>query len=247
MATPAPQPAVRSNRARRGSLASDVREDLERRILEGLLVPGERLVEEDVADRLEVSRGPVREAFRALEQAGLVRTEKNRGVFVREVRLEDADEIYEVRAGMDELIGRLAASRLTAARLAELRGMLARMEVSARTEDVKAYFPLNVAFHDLLARCTGNRTLIASYRLLVNQLHLYRRETLARGPGSFTTSTREHLQIVDALASGDGVHAGRLLYAHAMESRERLHSILQAAPAGPPEPVAPRPPAAGAA
>lgn len=208
-------------------LAARVHAALERQILSGQVLPGEKLVEEDVADRLHVSRGPVREAFRALEQAGLVRMEKNRGVFVREVSLKEADEIYEVRAGLDELIGRLVAARLTAPKLAELRRLLADMELAARTEDVDGYYPLNVEFHDLLARAAGNATLLASYRILVNQLHLYRRETLARGARSFDTSTREHQRIVDALAEGDGVKAGQLLYEHAMESRERLHATLQ--------------------
>ncbi|MBL0144158.1 MAG: FCD domain-containing protein [Betaproteobacteria bacterium] len=208
-------------------LAARVHADIERQILSGKVLPGAKLVEEDVADRLRVSRGPVREAFRALEQAGLVRMEKNRGVFVREVSLREADEIYEVRAGLDELIGRLVAARLTAARLAELRRLLTRMELAARTEDVDSYYPLNVAFHDHLALAAGNGTLLASYRILVNQLHLYRRETLARGAGSFDISTSEHQRIVDLLAEGDGVKAGQLLFEHAMESRERLHATLQ--------------------
>ena len=209
------------------SLTARVRRDLEHQILSGLFAPGARLVEEDVAGRMNVSRGPVREAFRALEQAGLVRTAKNRGVFVREISLREADEIYEVRAGLDELIGRLVGARLTADQLGQLRDLLARMEAAARTQDVDSYYPLNVEFHDLLARCTGNRALITFYRILVNQLHLYRRETLARGPRSFPTSTREHLQIVDALARGEGIRAGQLLYEHAMESRERLHTALE--------------------
>lgn len=210
------------------ALSARVHQELERQILEGRFAPGEKLVEEELADRLRVSRGPVREAFRALEQAGLVRMEKNRGVFVRQVSLREADEIYEVRAGLDELIGRVAAVRLTAEALAGLRDLLSRMEVAARTEDVDAYYPLNVEFHDRLARCTGNATLLATYHVLVNQLHLYRRETLAHGPRSFDTSTREHQNIVDALAAGDGVKAGQLLYEHAMESRERLHAVLDA-------------------
>jgi len=213
-------------------LAARVHREIEREILSGRLAPGEKLVEEDMADRLRVSRGPVREAFRALEQAGLVRMEKNRGVFVREISLREADEIYEVRAGLDELIGRLVAERLTAGQLAQLRDLLARMEDAARAEDVDAYYPLNVQFHDQLARFAGNATLLASYRILVNQLHLYRRETLARGSGSFPISTREHLGIVDALAAGDGILAGQLLYEHAMESRERLHAALDARTTG---------------
>ena len=209
------------------SLTTLVRRELERRILAGELEPGDKLTEEDIAGALNVSRGPVREAFRALEQAGLVRTEKNRGVFVRQVSVEDADEIYEVRAGLDELIGRLLAARIQPGQLAELRELLKKMQKAARARSVDAYYPLNVSFHDRLAEFTGNRTLVAHYRRLVNELHLYRRETLARGADSFPISTREHSEIVDALARRDSDRAGRLMYEHAMESRDRLHAALE--------------------
>jgi phosphonate utilization transcriptional regulator len=208
------------------SLTTLVRRELERRILSGELEPGEKLNEEGIAGNLNVSRGPVREAFRALESAGLVRTEKNRGVFVREVSVEDADEIYEVRAGLDELIGRLLAVRIQPAHLAQLRELLKKMQKAARERSVEDYYPLNVKFHDLLAQFTGNRTLLAHYRRLVNELHLYRRETLARGADSFPISTREHSAIVEALARRDPDRAGKLMYEHAMESRDRLHAAL---------------------
>jgi phosphonate utilization transcriptional regulator len=209
------------------SLTTLVQRELERRILAGELGPGTKLTEEEIAGNLNVSRGPVREAFRALESAGLVRTEKNRGVFVREVSVDDADEIYEVRAGLDELIGRLLAERIRPAQLAELRELLKKMQKAARARSVAAYYPLNVKFHDCLAEFTGNRTLVAHYRRLVNELHLYRRETLARGADSFPISTREHSEIVEALARRDADRAGRLLYDHAMESRDRLHAALE--------------------
>jgi phosphonate utilization transcriptional regulator len=209
------------------SLTTLVRRELERRILSGELEPGAKLNEEGIAGNLNVSRGPVREAFRALESAGLVRTEKNRGVFVRQVSVEDADEIYEVRAGLDELIGRLLAVRVQPAQLAELRELLKKMQKAARERSVEDYYPLNVKFHDLLAQFTGNRTLLAHYRRLVNELHLYRRETLARGADSFPISTREHSAIVEALARRDPDRAGKLMYEHAMESRDRLHAALE--------------------
>lgn len=208
------------------SLATLVRSELERRILSGEMAPGEKLAEAEVAGELNVSRGPVREAFRALEQAGLLRTEKNRGVFVREVSLMEADEIYEVRAGLDELIGRLAAQRITAAQLAELRELLKNMQRTARLKSVDDYYPLNLRFHAMLAGFAGNRMLEAVYGRLVNELHLYRRETLAHGANSFPISTREHGEIVEALATRDGDRAAQLLYGHAMESRERLHAAL---------------------
>lgn len=209
------------------SLNTLVQRELERRILEGELEPGAKLNEEDIAGELNVSRGPVREAFRALESAGLVRTEKNRGVFVRQVSVAEADDIYEVRAGLDELIGRLLAQRVQPSQLAELRELLKKMQQAARSRSVEDYYPLNVRFHDRLAEFTGNRTLLAVYRRLVNELHLYRRATLARGPDSFPISTREHADIVEALARRDADRAGALLYEHAMESRDRLHAALE--------------------
>ncbi|MDH5263879.1 MAG: phosphonate utilization associated transcriptional regulator [Betaproteobacteria bacterium] len=209
------------------SLTTLVQQELERRILAGDILPGDRLVEQEVAGELNVSRGPVREAFRALEQAGLVVTEKNRGVFVRQISLREADEIYEVRAGLDDLIGRLAAERATAADHAELRALIAEMRVAGKAKDVSAYYPLNIRFHDRLAQITGNGTLLAAYRRLINELHLYRRQTLERGADSFHTSTRQHADIVEAVAARDGPRAGELLYRHAVESRSRLHEALE--------------------
>lgn len=214
------------------SLATLIRQELERRITGGEVAPGTKLNEADIADELHVSRGPVREAFRGLEQAGLLRVEKNRGVFVRELSLGEADELYEVRAGLDALIGRLAASRATPAQLRQLRALLRQMEKTARGRSVDAYYPFNLRFHDLLAEITGNATLQATYRRLVNELHLFRRETLAQNPDSFRISIAEHAAVVQALADGDGDLAARLLYEHAMRSRERLHDVL-AQPAAP--------------
>lgn len=209
------------------SLTTLVQQELERRILAGDILPGDKLNETDVASELNISRGPVREAFRALAQAGLVRTEKNRGVFVRQVSLAEADEIYELRAGLDELIGRLAAERASEAQVAELRELVARMRTAGLAESVADYYPLNVRFHDRLAELTGNRTLVSAYRRLINELHLYRRETLARGQDSFPTSTSEHAAIVDAIAARNADLAGRLLYEHVMTSRRRLHAALE--------------------
>ena len=78
-------------------------------ILSGELAPGEKLTEMALAARLGVSRGPLREAFRMLDESGLVRTEKNRGVFVRDLPVEEAIEIFDLRAAMDELVGRRLA------------------------------------------------------------------------------------------------------------------------------------------
>ncbi|MEO8739477.1 MAG: phosphonate utilization associated transcriptional regulator [Casimicrobiaceae bacterium] len=204
------------------SLPTLVQQELERMILGGELAAGAKLNEAAIADLLGVSRGPVREAFRALEESGLVRLEKNRGVFVRELSVEEADEIYEVRAALDEWIGRRLAQTATAADIGELRTAVARMDRAAAKNDVDAYWPLNLDFHDRLVALTRNAKLLATYRRLVNELNLFRRQTLAQG-GSLPVSTREHRDIVDKIASGDVAAAGRALHDHAVGSRERMH------------------------
>ena len=125
-----------------------------------------------------MSRGPVREAFRALEAPGLVRLEKNRGVFVRQVGVDEADEIYELRAVLDDFAGRLAAQNADALDVADLRARLDRMERAVARGDLDAYHEANLGFHDRLVELAGNAKLLALYRRLVNELSLYRRATL---------------------------------------------------------------------
>ena len=121
--------------------------ELERRIVSGEIAVGAKLNEVDIANALGVSRGPVREAFRALDQAGLVRVEKNRGVFVRQLSLEEANEIYEVRAALEGLIGRLAAQRIDADELDQLRAVVKKMAALDKSRKAEAYFALNLEFH----------------------------------------------------------------------------------------------------
>lgn len=214
---------------RQQSLTSLVQREIERRIVAGELTPGAKLNEAELAAAMGISRGPVREAFRGLEQAGLVHTEKNRGVFVRQVSLEEANEIYEVRAALEAQIGRLAAKRVTPALLERLRDIVKRMHAVGRTRDPDAYFPLNLEFHETLADASGNRALATNYRRVVNELNLYRRQAIMRNVDIIPLSTKEHAAIVDAVAKGDAELAERLLYAHVLDSRARLHDQPRAA------------------
>ena len=222
---------------RQHSLTTLVHRELERRILGGELAPGTKLNEAEIAGELRVSRGPVREAFRALQQSGLARTEKNRGVFVRQVSLDEANEIYEVRAALEGLIGRLAAKRIHPEQVERIRAVVKRMQAVAKTRDAHAYYPLNVEFHELLVQATGNKALAVNYRRVVNELDLYRRESLSRSAEVIPISTRDHEAIVNAVAKGDEKLAEKLLYEHVITSRERLHNALAKPPAQPAKPA----------
>ncbi|MGZ5131672.1 MAG: phosphonate utilization associated transcriptional regulator [Caldimonas sp.] len=202
------------------SLSSVVQSELERMILSGELAPGARLTEVALAARLGVSRGPLREAFRMLEEAGLVRTEKNRGVFVRDLPVEEAIEIFDLRATMEELVGRRLAQGIVPAALKEVRGLVEQMEQAVRTKDAHAYHLLNLRFHDRLVELAGNGKLTAIYRKLIKELSLFRRLNLADG-WLMPVSAGEHRQIVKAIASGDAELAGRAMFDHVMESKAR--------------------------
>ena len=202
------------------SLTTVVQQEIERAILVGEYAPGSKLIEATLAEKLGVSRGPVREAFRMLEEAGLVRNEKNRGVFVRDIPIDEAVEIFDLRAAKDELVGRQLAKNITAPQLKEIRGLVDQMEKAVKADDTRQYHLLNLRFHDRLVEMAGNRKLTAIYRKLIKELSLFRRLNLADG-WLMPISAGEHRQIVKAIASGDADAAGRAMYDHVMESKER--------------------------
>jgi phosphonate utilization transcriptional regulator len=211
---------------RQYSLSTLVEREIERQIISGEVTSGSKLNEVDIANLLRVSRGPVREALRSLEQVGLVYNEKNRGVFVRQISIEEADQIYEVRAALDGLIGKLAAERALPAQIKRLKKIIREMKVLRNKKDPIAYFPLNIEFHEVLANMTNNKSLISNYRRITNELTLYRRETLVRNVENIEISTKDHEDIVNAIEKGDGNLAQKLLYDHVIESRNRLHKVL---------------------
>jgi phosphonate utilization transcriptional regulator len=202
------------------SLTSVVQQEIERRILQGELAPGAKLIEAALAEALGVSRGPVREAFRMLEEAGLVRQEKNRGVFVRSIPLDEAMEIFDLRAMMDEAVGRCLAQAITPAQLREVRAMVEAMEKAVKAGDADSYHLLNLDFHDKLVAFSGNRKLTSIYRRLINELSLFRRMNLVDAK-LLPISAGEHRAIVKAIALGDAEAAGQAMRQHVMASKNR--------------------------
>ena len=229
-APPAPRPAAAMHAAtdppttlallRSSSLASAAQQEIERAILRGELAPGAKLNEAAIAERLGISRGPVREAFRMLEQAGLLRQEKNRGAFVRHIALDEAMDIYALRAMMDEAVGRKLAREITPEQLKTARALVTAMERAVKANDIDAYHRLNLEFHDTLVVFAANHKLTAMYRLLINQLWLFRRLNLADAR-VLPVSASEHGGIVRAIESGDPERAARAMREHVEQSRER--------------------------
>jgi DNA-binding GntR family transcriptional regulator len=199
---------------------------LEALIVNGTMKPGERLNEQQLAQRFGVSRGPIREAVRALEGAGFVEAVTNRGVFVRQLTVDEVRELYDIRAALFGLAGRLLAERADAAILAQLGTLLAAMEAAAVNRDFDAYYPLNLAFHEAIVDGSGNGTLAAQYRAFVKRLNLFRARSLVQG-GGLAVSNREHREMVAAIAARDPGWAQEAHWRHVASAKDRLLKVVR--------------------
>lgn len=202
------------------SLATVIQEKIERMILEGELVAGQRLNELALAQSLGVSRSPVREACRKLEQAGLVEIINNRGMFVRRVDLQQALDIYAIRGALAELSGQLIARHATPSDIDVLRRQVAQMEATAASGDATTYYRQNLAFHRQLVEYTRSPRLLELFLGTDKELHLYRQRSLVQ-PSGMNVSNQEHRAIVEAVASGDEAEAGQAFRRHVLNGRQR--------------------------
>ena len=213
---------------RTSSLTGALERELEHLILTGDLKPGERLNEIQLSTRFGTSRGPLREATRSLQAKGLVDIIRNRGVFVRSVSPAEALEIYDVRAAIFGLVGRLLTDLVSDEMLAKLNDYLDQMDRIASSQNFDDYYPVNLAFHDYLVTSTGNKTLLQEYKGFVNKLHLCRARGLVQA-GGLAVSNREHREMVDSLASGDRLRAQEAFFRHVERSKLRFLSTLKSA------------------
>lgn len=210
------------------SLTNALEKQIERLIVEGELAPGERLNEIQLASRFGTSRGPLREATRSLEAKGFVEVIRNRGVFVRQLSVEEALEVYDVRAALFGLAGRLLAQKMNDELLAKLNRQLDAMEAAAAKSDFETYYPLNLEFHRTIVESAGNKTLFSEYLRFVKKMHLFRAKSLVQG-GGLAVSNREHREMVDALASGDVERAHATHWRHVERAKARLLAALETA------------------
>jgi DNA-binding GntR family transcriptional regulator len=225
-----PEPLDDLTVVRTVSLTNAIEKQIERLIVDGALAPGERLNEIQLASRFGTSRGPLREAMRSLAAKGFVRMIRNRGVFVRELSIEEVLEVYDVRAALFGLAGRLLAQKMDDELLARLNSFLERMEIAAGGADFERYYPLNLEFHQLIVKSAGNDTLLAEYQRFVKKMHLFRAKSLVQG-GGLAVSNREHREMVDALASGDIERAHATHWRHVERAKARLRAAMDVAPA----------------
>ena len=186
---------------------------LRQSILTGELKPGERLMEIHLADRLGVSRTPIREAIHKLALEGLVTIVPRRGAEVAQITEKSMNDVLEVRRALDALCVELACERITEEGLQELRVACDNFEQCVRTKDNKKIAQADVALHDVIVQATGNQRLIQLVNNLSEQMYRYRFEYI-RDSSQHDTLVEEHRIIYSSILRKDKKTAAAAAMTH---------------------------------
>ena len=201
-------------------MAPQIYEDLRERIISVALVPGELLSEVRIAQDYGVSRTPVREAFKRLEEERLLEVVPKVGSFVARIDLDSVRDSQFIRQTLECRIVELAADRISPAQCARLEETLERQKAAVAAEDSGAFFRADEQMHEMLAAISGHRSAWAVIHEAKAQLDRLRRLALA-DPAHQRRRYDEHSAIVRRVCAGDGAGA-------AVAMREHLSSILGA-------------------
>lgn len=201
-----------------------LRDRIEEAIISGRFRPGDRLEEQSLAEQYGVSRTPVREALRQLQEAGLIDIKPRRGAAVTVVTPAHLIHMFEVMGGLEAMAGRLAARRLDEASKQEI---LACHEAcrAAVTQGSDAYYYENERFHMAIYRASANPFLEEQARALHRRLKPYRRIQL-RSLNRIEQSFAEHDRIVKAILAGNSLEAEQALWEHVTIQADRFHDFL---------------------
>jgi len=167
---------------------------LKHAIVRGDLAPNSKLVLTEIAKSLGISNTPIREAINKLASEGLVKIIPNKGIIVKEIKIDDFQEILQIRAFLDGLIAKLASEKITDEEIDEMMGVIYEMEYTVKKDDRLTYNDLDIKFHDLLLNISGNNKLKEIYNNLINQSNRFRLRTL-KIPDRMGKSLKEHREI----------------------------------------------------
>ena len=198
-------------------------ESLREAILVGRLIPGERLMEVQLADEMGVSRTPVREAIRKLELEGFVVMIPRKGAYVAGLTLKDITDLFEVRAALEGMAAGLAAERITEEELEQLERAILE-ESQTHDDNISAYVDQDTVFHEIIYQASRNRQLVQIITHLREQIQRFRMTSLSQ-PGRAKMYVDEHKKIVEAI-SGRDIKAANALAREHIENAE--NSLLNA-------------------
>lgn len=209
---------------RDSSMSTIIRDHIEAEIIDGSLKGGTHLTEIALAQRFNVSRGPIREALRTLEGQGLIKQQKNCGWFVRILSHDDITEVFAVRQilddGLADMLATLPQTQLQST-TDNLASLATDMDLAIRLNDPSGFAKINQKFHNVLLDTTGNSRLIKLYRNMMGEVASHVAMSLAH-TGAMTASNQEHHQMIDALLARDSQALRTLFRQHRDKTLARM-------------------------
>lgn len=196
-----------------------VSETMREAIVNGILKPGERLMEIQLAEELGVSRTPVREAIRKLELEGFVVMIPRRGTYVAGLSIKDINEVFEIRTALDVLAAGLAAERITEEELEQMERLMVEIGENIDQGNMDGIITLDSQFHDILYKASRNDRLVGIINNLREQFTRFRSISIMY-PGRLKNTLEEHRQLVEAIAQRNPEVAQQLAREH-MENAEQ--------------------------
>jgi len=194
---------------------------LRQMIVEGLIAPGAKLNERELAAALDVSRTPLREAIRRLAAEGLVELHPHRGAVAVQLAPQDIADTFELIAGLEGQAGELAAARITAAELAEIRALHQAMARAHARRDLPVYYRHNAEIHERINLAAHNPVLARTWRTVNARVQVLRFRSNFDG-SKWERAMQEHERMVELLAARDGPRLRRLLIAHLEHKRDAV-------------------------
>jgi DNA-binding GntR family transcriptional regulator len=198
---------------------------LRKAILTGELKPGERLMEIQLADKIGVSRTPIREAIRKLELEGLVTMVPRRGAQVAEISEKGLRDVLELRRALDTFCAELASERITHNEKMELKEACTNFERAVGTKDAGTIAKADVRFHDIIIRATGNDRMQSMINNLAEQMYRYRFEYI-KDVTKHETLIKEHHELMDAIINGDVEEARAAARIHIDNQEKSILHVL---------------------
>lgn len=192
-------------------------------ILSQELMPGEKLVQEELAKQLGISRTPLLLALERLEQDMLVERMPRRGLYVKKMRYKDLLDAFDCREALEGLAARLAAEHITKEQVRELEDLFAPFRKNSRRIDQQAYRKADQRFHQRIIELSDNR-MLTRISILGNVLSVSYQKGLVRPPGE---TLPEHRAIIKALAQHDSALAEKLIREHEIQTRQLVAKRIQ--------------------
>jgi DNA-binding GntR family transcriptional regulator len=194
-------------------------------LIEGGIPPGSKLNERDLAERLRISRTPLREAIRMLAAEGLVELLPNRGAVAVKLGVQDVADTFEVLAGLEAQSGELAAQRITPAALAEVKALHFEMLACHARQDLSGYYRLNAQIHSAINAAAANPVLTRTYEQINARLQALRFRS-NQDTAKWQAAVREHEQMIAALEARDGPALRSVLLQHLNHKRDTVLALM---------------------